>query len=592
LSDLSDTIANPQAVVAPIEQQVARAEQALAGYDAAEAIRIATAASEQGTQLKQLLDSVVAIRAGIVQGRADADRLASEGYIMERSRSALDGAETALAETARALQSQGLEPAKVKLQVAQKMLDEAVANGTGLVTLRAENDDRLRSVEELGATIAKHIADGRVAFDIVDEFAEATWSDIRGNGSEAQAAADRAHEHWLLAGKQNTMEEQEFFAAKDALDAAEKELTQADALIDAIIQRLKDLETARDNARAEVDAAAADIAKGWEFVRGNDPDVGRKPEEALRRAEASLALAKDEMQEPKPNWLVLLQNAQEANQYADEALAGARSEVEAMEKMRGQLKVAQQAATAEVNKLVKFASSRGDDISPNNGQAIARVQQLVKRAYEAVQLAEGSAEERRRAAYQQAMAAYSELQKEAGATYQRVYADAQRLEQLRSQVNQELANARAILNQGEQYIQTYRVPNRSGPAQQIRGAARAFQQIRTPITGEANLTHALQVARSIQADVRDAVQDIQRSYRPPSGSGGVDIGDVVGGMIIGEILSGGNRGSGWGGSGSWSGGSGGSSGGWGGLGGGGGSWGGTGGGGGSFGDSGGGGGGW
>ena len=538
-------------MLAPVEQQVARAAQALASHDAEEAIRVATAASEQGSQLKTALAIYLAIRSGIAQGRADSERLAGEGYIMERSRGALDGAQAALNETAKALQGQGLATATTRLKAAQTMLDEAVANGTSLVALRAENEQRLAAIEAQGSSIANYINEGRKAFDLVDEFAEPTWSDISGNGSEAQAAADRAHEHWRTATKQNTMEQQDFFAAKESLDAAEKQLQNADALIDAIIQRLKDLEAARASAKGEVEAAAADIAQGWEFVRGNDSDVGKQPEEALRRAESLLALARDEMGQPRPNWLELLQNAQQANRLADEALIGARSEVEVMEKLRGQIKSVQQSATAEVNKLVKFATVHGDDISPANGKAIARVQQLVKRAYELSKQAEAGAEAQRRAALQQVVTVYADLQKEATASYQQVYAEAQRLEQLRTQANQELANARAILDQGEQYLQAYRVPSGAGPSQRIRGARRAFEQLRLPITGEANLNHALQIARSIQADVRDAVQDIQRSYRPPTQ--GPNAGDVIGGMIIGEILSGGNRG--WGGSGSWSGGS-------------------------------------
>jgi hypothetical protein len=578
-----------------MQRQVAEAEAAFAEHDARKAITAAQAASGSVQALNALLETYGAIREGIVQGRHDAESLAAEGYRMEASQAALDGARTALTNAANILQTQGIEAAGTAIQAARVMLEESVANGRGLVELRATNDRRLEEIKTLGEEVAAVIVAGRQTFDIVDEFAESTWSDIRGNGSEAEAAADRAHEHWLSAQQHNSMEAQEFAVAQEELAAAAEELAYARALIDAITQRLKDLEAARDAARDEIAAAAADITRGWEFVSSYDPDVGKAPEEQLRQAEELLSRAQAEMQHEKPDWLVLVRDAQAANDLADQALLGARSEVEAMEKLRTQVDRARQLAAAEVKKIVQFSGLHRQDIQPASQPAIEQIQQQVQQAYVLLQQAEQLEEERRREALQRAYASYTQLQTEAARVYAMIYADFERLEKLRGEVNQELARARDAIGDAERLLAAYRgnVPSRSGPAQRIRAARRSFDQIKLPITGEHNLESAIQLARNLQREARDAAEELRRNYRPPQDH---DSGEMIAGMLIGAALDSAlrsGRRSGWGGSGSWSGGGsrgGGGGGSWGGLGGGGGSWGGGGGGGGSWGGGGGGGG--
>lgn len=590
MSGLGKEIADHTAALGPAKQQVDQAEQALEGYDARGAIASAQAASETAQTLIATLDRYAQIRAGIVQARNDAISLANEGYRMDASQGAIDAARTVLTEAGRALQSGGPAAAATKLQAAQTMLDEAVANGTGLVTLRQENDERLKVVEAAGERAAALIAEGRQAFDLVDEFAESTWSDIRGNGSEAEAAAARAHEHWESAGHRNTMEIQEFHQAKEDLDAAAQELAFVHELIDAITNRLRDLEQARDTARELLDEAQRSIVAGWEFVRGNDPDVGKQPEQQLSRAQELLGKAQAEAGNPKPNWLTLVRDAQEADQLADAALAGARSEAEAMEKLRQQADQARKLAEAEVTKIVKFAGLHRDDLQPDSLRSIGELNGLIDQARLVRQRADELEEERRRAALSEAATAYRKLHEQSNSIYQAAFSDVQRLERLRSDLNDELTKARAALQEAEGLYASYgrRAPGAHSLDARLRSARRSFDQIRLPITGEAQLKKTISVARAITSEARDVSRELRNYANRGGGSGGA--GDFIGGLIVGEILSSGRRHGGWGGSGGWSGGGHSGGGGWGSFGGGGGGFGGGGGGGGSFGGGGGGGG--
>jgi chromosome segregation ATPase len=379
MAALGTEIADHAAVLAPAQRQLDQAEAHLSGFDARSAIASAQAASEIATELLALLASFATLRAGIVQGRQEAETLAAEGFRMDASHAALDAARAALSTAADALQSEDRAGAETNLQEAHRLLDQAIAAGRDWAALHTDN---VRLIDELaarGQTTAALIAEGRRIFDIVDEFAESTWSDIRGNGSEAEAAADRAEEHWERARELNTMEVQEFGEAREALDAAVQELGYVEALIDAIKQRLHDLEQARDTARAIVAEAERSIAAGWEFVRSNDPDVGKVPEDQLQQAAEQLAQAQAEMQQERPDWLVLVQAAQQADQFADAALAGARSEVEVMDRLREQVRTAQQLATAEIKKIANFSGLHGDDINAENNRAIETVRAMCSR---------------------------------------------------------------------------------------------------------------------------------------------------------------------------------------------------------------------
>lgn len=508
---------------------------------------------------------------------------------MEASHTALNGARSVLNEVARALQLGSPAEVETKLQAAQLMLDEAIANGAGLVELRRANDQRILAIERAGHEAAELIAEGRRAFDLVDEFAESTWSDIRGNGSEAQAAADRAHEHWGLARERNTMEAQEFHQANADLDAAEQALVFVRQLVGAVTQRLADLERARDMARETMAEAERSIAAGWEFVRSNDPDVGQAPEQQLRDAERQMAAAQAEAGQPKPDWLRLVQAAQAADQLADAALAGARSEAETMAKLRQQTARAQELASAEVAKIVRYGQVHGADLQPERLRTIATLQGQLAQAHGLAQRAEGLTEDQRRAALEQALAAFAKVQSDSAPVYAAAQSDVQRLEQLRAQLNDELARARAALGEAESLLRGNGAllgPGASGAGQRVRAARASFDQIRLPINGEANLNQTMRVAQAITSESRDVVADLKRAIRQHQQRTGQQAGDIVAGMLLNEVLRGGHH-RGWGGSGSWS--SGGKDDGWGKMGGGGGIFGG-GGGGGSFGGGGGGGG--
>ncbi|MFV9504472.1 MAG: hypothetical protein AB4911_07885 [Oscillochloridaceae bacterium umkhey_bin13] len=572
---MGDAIADPAAVLAPASNQVERAEAALGRYLAPDASKAAQAASASLALIVAAVRRFRAVQDGLAREQAATPALRDQGYRLHEYDVARAEAETALGAAAEALQSAvGANGASPHLEQAEAALARATMTGSGSVALRSANTERLAQIASHGQTVANRIANGRHAFDIVDEFAESTWSDIRGNGSEAQAAADRAHEHWQLAEQANSMETQNFYAAKESLDAADQELAYVDELIEAILTRLKDLETARDAARALLDEAERSLRDALAFVRANDPDVGQTPEEQMREASAQLAIAQTEAKQAKPDWLRLAAAATAADQLADAALAGARDEAATMAKLRQQAAQLQPLVAGEVSKIAKYIKLHGDDIQPATLDAVRKVIKRFEDANRLLERAEGITEDERRVALQQAVTIYSAAQGESANAYQAAFDDVQRLEGLRTKLNSELGGAQNAIGAAEAL--SVRVGKRA-PVRlhnQLKEVRHKYDRIRLPITGEKKLNQTISLAEELRKEA-NSIADQLRSYEPPSRT-------TPGPIIV-------TSGRGWGGSGSWS--SGGSSSGssWGSMGGGGGSFGG-GGGGGSFGGGGGGGG--
>jgi hypothetical protein len=366
------------------------------------------------------------------------------------------------------------------------------------------------------------------------------------------------------------MEAQDFYGAKEDLDAAEEEIAHAHTLIDTIVQRLKDLEAARDAARAELKTAQDDIEAGWAFVRSNDPDVGKQPEQALTQAAGLVEQAGAELAKERPDWLTLVKQAREANRLADEALANARGEVEEMQKLRGQVTRAQQLATAEVQKIVKFASLHVDDLPRQSEPQLNRLQGDVQAAYAALKAAEQREEQARAAALRDALNRYVALEAQAEKLYSEIYEAFQRVEQLRKQVAEEAERAERAVARAEQLYQTYGgyIPSGAEGIALLQEARATLSRIGA-VRDEAETKRAMQAAKEARKLAERAEQSFRNQITARQGPiQGDGLGDFLGGVLVGQMLEGGRGhrrrgGSGWGGSwgsgsssgGSWGGGS-------------------------------------
>lgn len=552
LNALGTDITQPEAVRRPAEVLVERAIALLEERRAADAITAAGAASAAIKELAGVVARLNDIREGVSAGRIGAEKAAAQGFRVDAGVASFGTAEGLLRQAGTALPVVGAAGIGSLLDQADKARELGVIRGGGLPARRRANDERLETLKQKGEALAAAIDEGWQAFDLVDEFAESTWSDIRGNGSEAEAAADDAQDLWELAADRNSMERQEFIEASADLDRAEERIAAAHTLIDAIIKRLKDLETARASARDEIAAAENDIAQGRAFIAANDPDIGKEPEKLLARAEALLAQARAETQLERPDWLVIVRQAREANLLADEALVGARSEVQAMNKLREQLKRAQPIATAEVQKIVQFISVHPRDIPAGSQDKLNGLQVNLQAAYTAAQGIDQREEEARTAALRDAIERYTALEQQAARLYEEIYAHFQRIEGMRKQVAAEVERAHAAISRAEGALARANrlLSERSEGVALLQDARSSYSQI-GPIYTEADMQRSLDRARDAREKAERAERIIEEQIRVNRRNNQDGLGEFIGGMVIGSILNDdrpSHRSGGWGGS--------------------------------------------
>ena len=136
----------------------------------------------------------------------------------------------------------------------------------------------------------RYIEQGAKVFDQVDEYAESSWHDIRGNGTEAQKAADQRPRPLAASHRPQRPHPrlpQDFEHAQALIAEANSQLDQARKLIAAIIDRLKNIQESQRTAQAEIATASRDIQAGQDFVQQVRPrhhPPPRRPPQSRRLA--------------------------------------------------------------------------------------------------------------------------------------------------------------------------------------------------------------------------------------------------------------------------------------------------------------------
>lgn len=564
-----------QAQVATIQQQVAQAAAALASQHANDARQSASAASEQLIKLQPLLDRLKS---------AEAQLNAAEESLAGLSGKRASGVKQLVAEGQQVLQNAAVQinqsDASDLVDEAERIAQRAYKLGPDFANTQQSFNQRLEAVNARGLELNNRLEASRNEFSEVNQYAPESWSDIRGNGSEAASAVAQAHQLWQTAQAKIAPDQDDWAGGLEDLETAEGRLVYADTLLSAISQRLADLREAQKNATHQIEDAKRDIKLGWGYVRNNDADVGKVPEKALNQAEALIQNVESQLAREKPNWISVLQQVTQARQYADQALAGARSEVETMNAKRAQAKDLAKAAQAELGKLQNFAQLHPVEATPEHRKKIDSLGRTLSEADTSLLSADRNEEEARAGALDAAITGYNTVISQAAPLYSAMYETFQSLEVLRREASEAFQVAQQSLNNANQWYNQYGhvLPANSNGRSLLTQAQQTLRQYNPNANAEelkkiaASAREANGYAHQAAQIIQSAAQTYQQSHpqqyggQYPSGqySGhrrdrDNDFGDLLTGMFIGSMMnSGGNHhhGGGWGsgGGGGWSGG--------------------------------------
>lgn len=452
-------LAPAEQVLASASQSLAQAQQALQtkpprplqAYDAAQKARADTEA------MRASIRSIEQLYTQLGQGRAKLANSRREGFRLAQADADFADALSRISVAAAKLPSGGKALSEA-LQQATQAVQRAAANIDAAIAQHAANGKALAALKVAGEQLKQYIQQGAVAFDAVDEYAPSTWADIQGNGTEAQKRADAAYALWQQATQLNDsgpQGEQDFAGAARLIEEANAAIQQGQALVAAIIDRLKNLQESQRTARDEITAADKSLAEGRAFVQQYDPDITPEPAAMLDAAQRQLQQAKQEIAQAKPDWIKAVQMARSANDAADKALADARSQEAAIEALRQRVQTTGQQAAAGISRAQNFVQVHKSDITDRAALSkMAEAQSSLQKAQTTLQqLQRGSVEDLARAnLLTTAVNQLTQAQQAADAAYTLAYNQFQAMDTLRRQTAEIMQRAQAAIDQATTYV--------------------------------------------------------------------------------------------------------------------------------------------
>ncbi len=294
---------------------------------------------------------------------------------------------------------------------------------------------RIAGVSHEMRRVADAIEDAARLWDRLDDYAETSWADLRGNGSEAVESLTAAQD---MMTRISTADHSDFGDDEAAgyfvsLDKVFDELARASELVLAIEQRWERLQEAKRSAHESALALRADIAESREWLSqpSVDQDVNAQPGKELDRAEKLVEEAEAAMMQPRPDWIAIVRLLQEADRTADAAAASAREQQQQIESRRRQLEMAKTAAEAALERAERFLASHRTDVDATSASRVRDAESALRRAHDAAQSAEGLEDNELAAALGGAADAYERTAQLADGAYEAMAADFDRAEERR-----------------------------------------------------------------------------------------------------------------------------------------------------------------
>jgi len=308
--------------------------------------------------------------------------------------------EAATASYARDAEGLDLPPAAAAVAVAERLADDGEAALTAGQRVSAGRlaEGAQAVAEQVGALpAALRAADeavGAVAllWPRLESYAESSWSDVRGNGSEAEESLDAAA---AMLGRLAEARPEAFgvdvaAGALASLAEVRAEIERAERLVAAVRQRLAFLDRAREEADGALDGVRAALAAARAHLRQPDvdPDVSPAPDARLDAAERELEALRLAMHEPRPDWIAVLRRAHDAARAVDEAAADVRAQQERMDALRRQLAADKSDAEAALDRAERYLASHGGDVGAEGPERVGEARAALGEAAERAAAAE------------------------------------------------------------------------------------------------------------------------------------------------------------------------------------------------------------
>ena len=338
---------------------------------ALEVVKLKSAIDGAATQLQQAEAAITAAQSVITQ-------IAGTGFTVTGPTATLAQASTALKQGREAVSAKRITAGLGYAQQAASKAEEASSAAKALPALKQSLVQRVTDLSARAESVPGFLQGAREVFArISSSYTPNSWTTIRGNGTEAEVRLEHILQQLQAANTAVTMEQQRWADAENALKDVEVKLNEIDSLIRSILELDKHLARAKADAPTEIAAAQADIDKARGYIARYDDDIKEELEGQLQEAAALVQQSQAELDSDQPDYLKVVQLAQQANTTADGILDEAQNEHEAAERKR-------QRATSSIRDAKASVSAAKEYIEDHSGDVESQATQYLSQATQAL----------------------------------------------------------------------------------------------------------------------------------------------------------------------------------------------------------------
>jgi uncharacterized membrane protein YgcG len=403
-------------------------------------------------QLGEQLPRLQKVSKTLSNFEGDLAGLQQQGYKASSAQSSFESAREQFRVALDLLKQDDYKVLDAQIDEASELTDALATKVQEQLALKDTNLKRLKELEQKGVEIKTLIEQAVPVFEQIQAYAESNWRDIKGNGTEAQKAANRAHE--LFDTAQAQQEAQNYEDAKNKIDMAFVELGQADELIDAIHLRLENLKKAKETSREELQLVEDEVKQHLAFVQQKEVDqmVSEAPEESLKEAYRRVAAARTELDKAEPSWLSIWEHVQAADKLSDAAFEQVRTEKDAMDRRQTLMASEKTEARVALERILKFAHLHPQDINEGVLQLVEEAQRLYAQAEEQENQTKQLEEASLATAFERAATLFDTAQQRAEAAFGEAESSFKAMEDLRQQTAASITEAETALRSFASFV--------------------------------------------------------------------------------------------------------------------------------------------
>jgi len=371
-------------------------------------------------QIDAAKPAIDALDADIKTAAAGIGGIEDLGYKTGDAEALLTEAMTSLETANTAFGAKRFGAVKTACEAGAKKAKEASAKAAALPKRKEAIDASVAALKGRLPAVQTAIQAGRATFEaITSQYVEGSWQSIKGNGTEACKRLEAATKASVEAAVCAAMDRQEWQKAESSVATANGWLDEAESFMRSLASLKTTLDAAKRDAQTEIDAAQKDIEAARAYEQQNDADIRDSYKQEIADAQATLDAAKAEMRKDKPDYIVVVKKAKQANTAADRILSECQGEHEGEERKRRLCESEKRDATAAIKRASEYVEDHKSDVKRGAKEKLETAETALKSA-NAASAGRGAGEDAVRRAlakrvelYQQAHTAADEAYKSA-----------------------------------------------------------------------------------------------------------------------------------------------------------------------------------